>query len=367
MDVRAHPLSASKSTAIWRTLHEARYAIGPRYLPRLAWMLGVAGPVSTVGAIEGALYNRRIRETPLAAPPIFILGHWRSGTTHLHNLLTQDPQFGFLTTYDAFTTNNGIIGRSVFMAVTRGSAPKKRPMDDMAVEMELPQEEEYALLNLSALSYYKAYLFPGLSDDYARHHLFFDGVSEREIDTWKRHYDFLLRKITWLSGAKRLLLKNPPNTARLKHLLDLYPDASVVYLYRDPYEVYLSTLRMHEKMSELMRLQRFDKAVASEHVLATYPRMIDRFFEDRGRVRSGRFVAIRYEDLKARPLAIIERVYEGLRLPDLDAARGRVLRYLDKVSDFRPAEYARDAATARMVEARWGATHALHDVFAREC
>lgn len=367
MDIRAHPFSASKPTAIWRTLHEARYAIGPRYLPRLAWMLAVAGPVSTVGALEGALYNRRIRETPLATPPIFILGHWRSGTTHIHNLLSLDPQFGFLTTYDAFTTNNGIIARRAFMAVTRHSAPTRRPMDDMAVDMGLPQEEEYALLNLSPLSYYKTYLFPGLGDDYARRHLFFDGASEREVDTWKRHYDFLLRKITWLSGTKRLVLKNPPNTARLRHLLDLYPDACVVYLYRDPYEVYLSTLRMHERMSELMRLQRFDKAEASEHVLTTYPRMIERFFEDRARVRSGRFVAVPYEELKARPVGVVERVYEALRLPDLDAARARVMRYLDEITGFQPARYARDAATARIIETRWGAAYALHDAFARAC
>src|ERR1700722_18204359 len=76
---------------------------------RLAWMNGIAtaGPtnpsmsasavrVSAAGAVERALYHRRVAATPLAAPPIFLLGHWRSGTTHLHNVLSQDPQFGFL-------------------------------------------------------------------------------------------------------------------------------------------------------------------------------------------------------------------------------------------------------------------------------
>ena len=27
--------------------------------------------------------------------PVFILGHWRSGTTHIHYLMSKDPHFGF--------------------------------------------------------------------------------------------------------------------------------------------------------------------------------------------------------------------------------------------------------------------------------
>lgn len=364
MNVRAHLLSASNPATIWSTLHEARYAIDPRYLPRFAAMLAFAVPVSAAGAVERALYHRWIAETKLAAPPIFILGHWRSGTTHIHNVLSQDPQLGFLSTYDALLTNNGVVGRSVLKHLARVSTPEKRPMDGMAVGMDLPQEEEYGLLNLSPLSYYKQYVFPGRSDDYARRHIFFDDVPPHEIDAWKRHYDFLLRKITWLTGPRPLVLKNPPNTARLRYLLELYPDARVVYLYRDPCEVYLSTLRMREKMFELVGLQAFDRGAASEHILATYPRMIERFFADLPRVRPGRFVAVRYQDLKHGPLATIERVYGALDLPGFGAARERFARYLDEVADFEPARYAPDPATVRMVEARWGAAHALHDTFA---
>ena len=43
---------------------------------------------------ERLIHARAINDLELPSDPIFIIGHWRSGTTHLHNLFSQDPQFG---------------------------------------------------------------------------------------------------------------------------------------------------------------------------------------------------------------------------------------------------------------------------------
>lgn len=361
MSRTGHPLSASTPGTMWRTLSEASHAIEPRYLPRLARMLALAVPLATTGVVEQALYARRIAKTPLAAPPLFVLGHWRTGSTHIHNLLAQDPQFGYLSTYDAFTTNNGIVARPLWQKVVRRNTPRQRGFDDMAVEMDLPQEEEHALGNLSHLSYYKSYVFPQLSEQYAQRHLFFDGVPPSEVEAWKQQYDLMLRRITYLAGPRPLVLKSPPNTARLRLLLDLYPQARVVYLYRDPCEVYQSTLRMRARMAQDVGLQHFDHQLASEHLLSMYPRMIQNFFADLPRVQPGRFVAVRYQDLKARPLPTIERIYATLGLPGFAHVVDRFAKYLATVQDFRPARYAPDPQVRRMVEQRWAEVHALHD------
>lgn len=49
----------------------------------------------------------QISKQSLHPEPIFILGAYRSGTTHLHNLLAQDPAFAYVTAYNAggYTTN----------------------------------------------------------------------------------------------------------------------------------------------------------------------------------------------------------------------------------------------------------------------
>src|SRR5580765_1414235 len=46
-------------------------------------------------AIQWLIFGRRIRNTQLVKPPIFILGHWRTGTTLLHELLVRDKRHTF--------------------------------------------------------------------------------------------------------------------------------------------------------------------------------------------------------------------------------------------------------------------------------
>jgi hypothetical protein len=321
--------------------------------------------MTLLAMIESTIHQRRIAATELAGPPLFILGHWRTGTTHIHNLLSRDPQFAYLSNFVAFATNTCIVARPLLQRVIRSATPVTRPMDGMSLDFALPQEEEYGLANLSSLSYYNQYSFPQLSPEYARRHIFFEGVPPKEIEVWKRWYDFLLRKTTYVTGNRPLLLKNPPNTARLSHLLDLYPDAKIIYMYRDPYEVYVSTLRMREAVCNMMRFQDYDAAAMSEHILDTYPRLIHRFFDDLPRVRPGHLVAIDYQDLKLRPLATVERVYATLGLNGFAANREHFSRYLDSVSEFQPMKYRADDAQRRLVEDRWRDAHSLHERFAR--
>ena len=64
-----------------------------RYLPRLAFLSVLAAFNSYMSFFEEAMNGRKIAAADLVAPPIFILGYWRSGTSHLHNLLSLDPAF----------------------------------------------------------------------------------------------------------------------------------------------------------------------------------------------------------------------------------------------------------------------------------
>lgn len=49
------------------------------------------------------LYSRRVEQQQLHPEPVFILGHPRTGTTHLHNLMSRDPTFAYANTYQCGT------------------------------------------------------------------------------------------------------------------------------------------------------------------------------------------------------------------------------------------------------------------------
>ena len=50
---------------------------------------------------ERLFINPSFKNKKVTKAPVFIIGHWRSGTTHLHNLLCQDPQMAYASTYQS--------------------------------------------------------------------------------------------------------------------------------------------------------------------------------------------------------------------------------------------------------------------------
>lgn len=83
----------------WATLRTNRFAVDWRFRRRAIRL--------TARSILNSWYRRReenaFREQidlVTVPSPVFVLGHWRSGTTFLHNLLAYDPRWAFPTLYE---------------------------------------------------------------------------------------------------------------------------------------------------------------------------------------------------------------------------------------------------------------------------
>jgi hypothetical protein len=118
-----------------------------KYYPRLYLILIVSIIGIPFRMFEHWKFRKKIKLTHIIKPPIFILGHWRSGTTYLHNLLTQDPQFGYISMLEASFPKSFLI-TNFFKFFMNSFLPKKRPMDNMEMGLNFPQEEEMAIGNL---------------------------------------------------------------------------------------------------------------------------------------------------------------------------------------------------------------------------
>src|SRR4029077_12444659 len=93
-------------------------------------------------------------------PPLFIVGHYRSGTTHLHNLLSLDGQFAYPTLIQVlyphtFLTTGAMLGRVMNLMMLH-----KRPQDNMTQGVDSPSEDEFALCSATSLSPYMGWVFP---------------------------------------------------------------------------------------------------------------------------------------------------------------------------------------------------------------
>jgi len=74
--------------------------------------------------------------------PLFVIGHWRSGTTYLHNLLSLDPSYGYCSTFQTILPGVFLGSEQTFKPLVTASIPTTRPMDDVPMGPDLPPEEE---------------------------------------------------------------------------------------------------------------------------------------------------------------------------------------------------------------------------------
>lgn len=354
LELKNEPLASASWFNLIRLLSQNSFKVDLRYIPRVIYSFLIGGVVSPFRFLERRRFDKVVEDVEIDEPPIFLLGHWRSGTTFLHNLLSRDDRFGFFSTFDAYFPGVSLVGKDFFKPLVASSIPDKRPMDDVKMDVDLPQEEEYALGAFSPYSYYHGWCFPRNMDFYSRL-VCMDEVPEWMVEEWKRLYLYLLRKATFVNGGKRLVLKNQSNTARVKLLLDLFPDAKFVHIYRNPYHVYFSMMRFMRMVIPLYCLQCPPPLEQVEDsMMDLYADMYRRYFRERELVPDGNLVEVCYEDFSDSPLDGVRRIYDVLGLEGFEDAEDGFRDYLFSQGDVRVHEYDVGEDVRSKVYGRWG-------------
>ena len=320
---------------------------------RAALMTAASVAAAPLALAESVAFGRKLRRTSVQ-PPIFIVGHWRSGTTHLHNLLCQDPAFGYVTMYQAMAPDCSLVGDPWLRQLLSRIMPARRPMDEMDWPLDAPQEEEIALGKVLPWSFYNQFLFPRRARELFDKYVLFSGATPGDIEDWKRQYLRILKVASLHAGGKRLVLKNPVNTARMGLLFDMFAAGQFIHIHRDPYEVFTSTRNLHRKVLAFSALQRVSHSELDETVLHLYEAMMRHYFEDKQRIPRHQVIDVRYDELVKRPLQVMEKVYAHLGYDHFDMARPRIEAYVQSLEGYRKNTFSAltPEETAR-IEARW--------------
>jgi hypothetical protein len=316
-----------------RLLRKHRFAVAPRYVPRALFMAGAGLLNSVVGRYEERVHGPETSRVQIM-PPLFILGHWRNGTTHLHNLLALDTQFAYPNIYQ-------VLNPHTFLTTERYSkalfvSPSTRMMDNVALNATVPFEDEFATCG-TLRSPFLTWVFPRDRDEYQKY-LTFRGVPEREVAEWAAALTRFYRKLTW-KYERPLVLKSPPHTSRIKLLLDTFPDARFVHIHRNPYAVFQSTQRQTRVSVATMGLQPIEDRHITDLVITRFTTMYEAFFEERSLIPDGRFHELSFEELEQDPVGQVRRIYDQLGLAGFDAMRPALERYVDSQAQYRKNTY----------------------------
>jgi hypothetical protein len=331
-------------------LRENCFAVDPAY-----WLR--AG-IITLGSVGNSWQRRREEAVHGPAiggtrvePPLFVLGIWRSGTTHLQNLLAVDDRFASPNWYQVTYPHTFLSTEARASRIGGFFVPRERAQDNMRFGFSLPAEDEFALAAATARSVMLSWVFPRRAESYDRY-LTSRGVSEAEVAGWKAALLGFVRKLA-LKHGKPIVLKSPPHIGRICLLLDVFPEARFVHIHRHPYAVFRSACHTTREVMRFCALQRTAIDV-EERTIRQYQEIYDAFFEEEGRIPEGRFHEIGFEDLERDPIGQVRGVYEALRLPDFAAVEPALRRYVDSVSGYRKNDYCGlEAGQKRRVADAW--------------
>ncbi len=329
-------LSGMTPPGWWRTLRANRFAVDPRY-----WLRAAATTFSSLlnvppYCVEQLRFGRRIRETPIE-PPLFILGIWRSGTTHLHNLLTRDTRFAYPNMYHVLFPHTFLTTERLNRAFVNLFMPPKRLQDNVKLGMDEPQEDELAMCVLTGQSILMGMAFPRNARQYDRY-LTLDGLAPDELTQWKDALRLFLQKLT-LKYNRPLVLKSPGHTCRIRLLLDMFPGARFVHIHRHPFDVFRSSLHTVRKMAPAWTFQRPQYDGLEDQAIEQYRIVYDRFFEEKDLIPAGRFHEVRFTDLEADPVGQLRALYDALDLPSFDDAEPDLHAYVESLLGYKKNEY----------------------------
>lgn len=309
--------------------------------------------LSLLTPVEERRYRKRLAQKPVDMEPVFILGHWRSGTTFVHNVLALDKHFGYTTTYQTVFPHLMLWGQPFFKKTMSWLMPDKRPTDNMELNVDLPQEEEFALSNMMPCSYYNFWFLPRNMQEYCDKYLLMEKATPEEHRIFKETFVKLIKISLWNTGGSQFLSKNPPHTGKVKEILEIFPNAKFIYLIRNPYTVFESTRSFFTNTIQPLKLQNITEAEMESNILETYSKLYHKYEADKKLIPAGNLIEIKFEDFEADALNMTRKIYETLSLSGFPEAEKAITAYLDKKKSYKKNQYQYNPRTVELVEKNW--------------
>lgn len=270
--------------------------------------------------------NPRIGEEPVE-DPVFIVGLPRTGTTHLHGIVSQDPRNRAPLTWEVmFPAARG--AREAETAAVRartasrlGWANRLAPefMRIHPIAADLPQEciAIQAQIFMS-IQFHTTHAVPSYEDWFER-------------DSQNLAYDFhryVLQHLQTQRPGDRWVLKAPGHLFGLGALLRRYPHAKIVHTHRDPLRV-MASMASHATVLRRAFSDAADPLQIARDWADRWARALDGFLAVRDRAPAEQFLDVHYEDIESKPLETVERVYDFLGWTLDEHGRAAMQRFLD--------------------------------------
>lgn len=310
----------------------------PKYLGYLFILFQSSFWSSFLAIREQLIFGRKIKHAKIPEDPIFIIGHWRTGSTFLHQLLQKDPQF---TTPSLLQTTypESFMSSSKFIAPMMSRfLPETRPMDNVKLGVHDPQEDEYALLRLCSYSPLEKLIWPHTS----RYFILESGdfhAPEGKKENWNSAITLFAKKL-YLHSGKRVVFKNPFNSLRITTLKELFPNAKFIHIYRNPQKVIPSSVNMWTITGNDNALLKKWRPPTTEEVVEGFDKIMTGMYEQLENLPKNDYIEVKFEEMEKDPIKHLQKIYHHFNIEFTDEYKNALEEFLLESRKYKKNKYS---------------------------
>jgi len=277
--------------------------------------------------------------------PIIVCGLPRTGTTHLHNLLSSDPALRHLPYWESLeplpmpadVTAPGepdprVARCAVACDVLEVTMPLFKRMHEMTVD-HAHEEIQLLAIDLSGMFYETTALMTGWRDHYK---------ASDQTPSY-RYLRRVLQVLTWQRGGTRWVLKSPQHLEQFGPLADTFPDATFVLTHRDPVAVTASLVTMLAYTARL-RVDHPDPTGIGAYWKARVEDLLLACVRDRDLLPPAQSIDVRFDDFMADEEGTVAAIYDLAQQPYDDDVRAAMAAFVREHPRGRHGTIAYDLA-----------------------
>lgn len=327
-----HLLTGIRLQVLFKLIRRNGIRIRRKNLLRFIVLLQNAFISSVLSVVEKRKYNKVISSLKISQPPTFIIGHWRTGTTFLHQMMSLDDQFTAPTVLQVSIPDHFLFSTRYYIPVMNRILPKTRPMDNVPVSPFEPQEDEFALIRMGTVSPLEGLFF------YTGKGYFLSDINKylpegSELRTLKKNLLTFYKKITYATG-KRIVSKNPYHTLRTSLLSEIFPEATFIHVKRNPCSVVPSTIHMWNVIAATDNLGKpwhspdIPEVTSNINLLSLHAESCKK------ETPENRFTEVVFENLEKNPLEELKRIYHEIDLDFTEDFENKLNDFLRSAKDY---------------------------------
>ncbi len=315
---------------------------GKGFLHAFPWLIKTTA-IEPLRWIELTRHNKKIESYKIEKDPLFILGYYRSGTTYLQQMFMQDNRFGYTSFYQTVFPELMLTFEKSMTPVLEKIANTFKTQNHfhrIPFTWCFPGEEDVAMLSsMNASAAQWGVLFPNHATDTFTKYALFEKISVDEIQKWTDSYLYLIKKISLANQRKPLVLKSPPNTARIKQLLSLFPNAKFAFISRNPVAVYSSTKRLWEMIIKKYAIGSCKATNLQQIIVETYSKSMNNYMKDKLLIPQDSIIEICYEDFIKQPIDMMKHIYRNLSLGNFEYCFDAMDQYVHTQKNYKTLKH----------------------------